>query len=175
MENGTYEEIVSHLDRELGLNGLEAPDELQMNFVMHQATQQNQKIPNQLDTFAKSQVIIEVGAVNSNERKTKPKITRIVLIITMVVVRQTLSPIVKFPTIPTQTRQIIRETENLDLSTHPVRPVVELNTLQRNVILEQTQRTARLARINDQKGKTKPNREMLKANQMVMSKLQPKL
>ena len=41
LENGTYEQIVSHLERELELNGLEAPDELQKNTVTQQATQQN--------------------------------------------------------------------------------------------------------------------------------------
>ena len=30
LENGTYEQIVSHLERELELNGLEAPDEMQL-------------------------------------------------------------------------------------------------------------------------------------------------
>ena len=34
-ENGTYEQIVTHLERELELNGLEAPDELQINTVSH--------------------------------------------------------------------------------------------------------------------------------------------
>ena len=33
LENGTYEQIVSHLERELELNGLEAPDEMQLNTV----------------------------------------------------------------------------------------------------------------------------------------------
>ena len=41
LENGTYEQIVSHLERELELNGLEAPDETQLNAVMQQDTQQN--------------------------------------------------------------------------------------------------------------------------------------
>ena len=41
LENGTYEQIVSHLERELELNGLEAPDEIQLNAVMQQDTQQN--------------------------------------------------------------------------------------------------------------------------------------
>ena len=31
LENGTYEQIVSHLQRELELNGLEAPDEMPIN------------------------------------------------------------------------------------------------------------------------------------------------
>ena len=33
MENGTYEQIVTHLEGELELNSLEYPDETQMNTV----------------------------------------------------------------------------------------------------------------------------------------------
>ena len=39
--NGTYEQIVTHLERELKLNGLEAPDELQINTVSQQSTNTN--------------------------------------------------------------------------------------------------------------------------------------
>ena len=75
LENDTYEQIVSRLQTELELNGLEAPDELQINTVTQQATQQNpEKHPNQLSTTAKNQVTVETSAVNSNEKKTKPKI-----------------------------------------------------------------------------------------------------
>ena len=35
LENGTYEQIVTHLEKELDLKGLEAPDELQINTVSH--------------------------------------------------------------------------------------------------------------------------------------------
>ena len=35
LENGTYEQIVTDLEKELQLNGLEAPDELQINAVSH--------------------------------------------------------------------------------------------------------------------------------------------
>ena len=45
LENGTYEQIVSHLERELELNGLEAPDEIQLNTVIQQDTQQNSEKP----------------------------------------------------------------------------------------------------------------------------------
>ena len=41
MENGTYEQIVTHLGRELELNGLEAPDELPINNVSQQPTNTN--------------------------------------------------------------------------------------------------------------------------------------
>ena len=45
LENGTYEQIVSHFERELELNGLEAPDEMQLNTVMQQDTLQNSEKP----------------------------------------------------------------------------------------------------------------------------------
>ena len=45
LENGRYEQILSHLERELELNSLEAPDELQINTVPQQATQQNPQKP----------------------------------------------------------------------------------------------------------------------------------
>ena len=57
----------------------------------------------------------------------------------MVVPKQTLTPTAKFLTIPKRTIQIIKETEDLDLCPHRVRPVVELTTPQRNATLEQTQ------------------------------------
>ena len=92
----------------------------------------------------------------------------------MVVPKQTLTPTIKFQTIPKQTIQTVKETDGLDLSTHPVRSVVNLTTPQRNATLEQTQQTDRLPGTDDRKDKTKSNREMLKATQMGMSKLQPK-
>ena len=45
LKNGTYEQIVSHLESELELNGLEAPDELPINTVTQQAPQQNSNKP----------------------------------------------------------------------------------------------------------------------------------
>ena len=45
LENGIYEQIVSHLEKELELNGLEAPDVLQVNTVTQQPTQQNSEKP----------------------------------------------------------------------------------------------------------------------------------
>ena len=45
LENGTCEQIVSHLERELELNGLEAPDEKPINTVKQQARQLNSEKP----------------------------------------------------------------------------------------------------------------------------------
>ena len=41
LENGTYEQIVTHLEKELELNGLETPVELQINTVSHNAVNSN--------------------------------------------------------------------------------------------------------------------------------------
>ena len=43
LENGRNEKIVSHLEKELELNGLEAPDELHINTVTQQTTQHTTK------------------------------------------------------------------------------------------------------------------------------------
>ena len=72
----------------------------------------------------------------------------------MVVPKETLTPTTNFQTIPKRTIQIIRETEDLDLSSYPVRTVVQLTTPQRNATLEQTQQTDRLPGIDDRKDKT---------------------
>ena len=45
MENGTYEQIVTHLERELELNGLEETDELPMNNLSQQPTNTNADTP----------------------------------------------------------------------------------------------------------------------------------
>ena len=45
LEYGTYEKIVSHLEGELELNGLESPDEMQINTVTQQATKRDPKKP----------------------------------------------------------------------------------------------------------------------------------
>ena len=41
LENGTCEQIMSHLEKELQLNGLEAPEEMQTKTVTQKATHQN--------------------------------------------------------------------------------------------------------------------------------------
>ena len=45
LENGTKEQIVTHLQKELECYGLEAPDELQLNTVSQHATNSNAQRP----------------------------------------------------------------------------------------------------------------------------------
>ena len=58
LENGTYEQIVTHLERELELNSLEYPDETQMNTVTH-----NQQIEGNPD---------DAGNINSDTNDSSP-------------------------------------------------------------------------------------------------------
>ena len=94
----------------------------------------------------------------------------------MEVPKQTLTPTTtKLQTIPKETIQIIKETEDLDLPSHPVRHAVELTTPQRNAFLEQMQRTDRLHEIDGRRDTTRLSKIMLKITQMERSRLQPKL
>ena len=174
LQNGTYEHIVSHLERELELKGLEAPDEMQLNTVVQQDTQQNSEKPKPTCHHCKKpghyqnqcrQLKREKDQVQNNTDSTANNKK------TMVVPKQTLTPTIKHQSQTSRTIQIIKGTEDLDLSFHPVRHVAEQTTPQRDATLEQTQRTDRLPGIDGRKDKTKPNREILKITRMGMSKL----
>ena len=178
LEIGTYEQILSHLERELQLNGLEAPDDLQINTASQQATQQNSGKLKPTCHHCRKPGHYWNQSRQLKREKAQREIRRAVPTIAtkiMLMVKQTLTPTKKFPTIPTQTIQIIKKTENLDLSANSVRPVVKLTTPQKIVTLEPMQRKDRLPGIDDRKDKSKSNREVLKATQMGMFKLQPKL
>ena len=92
LENGTYGQIVSHLERELEINGLEAPDEMPINTVTQQAPQKNSNKHKPTCHHCKIQVTIKISAFNSNERKTKREIIQMVPTTTMEVPKQTLTP-----------------------------------------------------------------------------------
>ena len=63
MENGTYEQIVTHLEGELELNSLESPDETQTNTVTHK-----QQIEGNPDN---------AGNINSDTTTLTPTITKL--------------------------------------------------------------------------------------------------
>ena len=58
LENGTYEQIVTHLEKELELNSLEYPDETQTNTVTHK-----QQIEGNQDN---------AGTINSDSKYSSP-------------------------------------------------------------------------------------------------------
>ena len=176
LENGTYEQIVSHLERELELNGLEAPDEMPINIVTEQTPQQNTNKPrptchhctkpghyqNQCRQLKreKDQTRNNTNSANNDNGSAQTNSNRN----NNTVANNTKGNNVK-----------IKETEYQNLSSHPVRHVVELTTPQRDATLEQMQRIDRLQEIDDRKDRTKASKIMLKTTQMEVSKLQPKL
>ena len=175
LEKGTYEQIVSHLERELELNGLEALHEVPINTVTQQAPHQNSNKPKPTCHHCKKLGHYQNQCRQLKREKDQTRNNTNSATITMVVPKQTLTPTTKLPTIPKPTIQIFKETEDLDLSFHPVRHVVEPSTPQRNATLEQTQQIYRLPGIDDAKDITKSSQEMHKTTPMGMSMLQPKL
>ena len=63
LENGTFEQIVTHLEEELELNGLEAPDELQINTLSQHATNTDADRSKLMATNVKKQDVTEISAV----------------------------------------------------------------------------------------------------------------
>ena len=166
---------MSHLERELELNGLEAPDELPINTVTQQAPQQNSEKPKPTCHPCKKPGHCQNQCRQLKREKDKTRNNTNSANNNNGSAQTNSNPNNKISNDTKRTIQVIKETEDLDLSFHPVRPLVELTTPQRNATLEQTQQTDRLPGIDDRKDKTKSNREMLKATQMEMRKLQPKL
>ena len=92
LENGTSEQIVLHLERELELNGLEATDEMPINTVTQQAPQQNSNRPRPTCHHCKKPGHYQNQCRQLKRGKTKHEITRIVPTTTMEVPKQTLTP-----------------------------------------------------------------------------------
>ena len=153
LEKSTYELIVSHLEKELQMNGLEAPDELQINTVMLRATKPNPEKPKPTRHHCK-----KLGHYRNQcrqfKRETKMTPTKMVpeatikLIIT--VVKQTLtSTALKPSVIAMQTVQTTEMTKSYELSTRPVRLVAKRTIPQRIASLEPRQHTDRLLGTED--------------------------
>ena len=113
MENGTYKQIVSHLERELKLNGLEAPDELQTNTVTQQAIQPNFGNPEPSCHDCKKPGHYRNQCRQLKREEDPARLVATIPTRTMVVVRQTLTAAMKFPTTPTRTKKTIREREKI--------------------------------------------------------------
>ena len=62
LENGSYEQVVTHLEKEFELNGLEAPDELQINTVSHNTVNANADRAKPTCHYCKNQDIIKIIA-----------------------------------------------------------------------------------------------------------------
>ena len=108
---------------------------------------------------------MEISVVNSNERKTKSKTTRIVTAIaTIMVVRQTLTPAIGFTNIQTQTRQTIGMTDNQKLSISLVRSVVKPNIPRQKSYFEGNTTNRQIPRSKGPRGQTKVQQRVTQDN-----------
>ena len=141
MVNGTYEQFFTHLERELELNGLEAPDEQQVNIVSQHATHINADRPKPTCHYCK-----KPGHYRNQCRllkKQREQMKRLKIILEIETVTPiTLSQTTKPTKITTSTTKIVTELKGSQkLFIHPLRHVARRTTPQRDVMLEPMQRT----------------------------------
>ena len=144
LENGTYEQIVTHLEKELELNCLEAPDELQINTASHNTANTNAERPQPTCHHCKkNQNITEISVdcwKNSENKLKIPKIFPETKTVTPVTLTQTETWTIV--TITTTTTKAVTELKGSQkLFIYPVRYVAKRTTPQRDVMLEPMQQT----------------------------------
>ena len=79
LENGAYERIVTNLEKEIELNGLEAPDELQINTVSHNTANTRADRPKPTCLHCKKTDVTEISDVCWKMKKSSLKILKIML------------------------------------------------------------------------------------------------
>ena len=169
----TYEQIVTHLEMELELNGLEAPDELQINTVSHNSANANAdrtkptchycKKPghyrNQCRLLQKQREQTE-NHQNNPGKKVMPK---------------HVSRTATSTNLATTTETVTEPKESQKLFTHPVRLVAKQTISQRNAIVEPMQPIDRLPGSEDRKDKIRCKKEPIKKTRKKLCRLQPKI
>ena len=165
LENGTYEQIVTHLERELELNGLEAPDELQINTVSHNTVNANAdrakptchycKKPghykNQCRLLKKQREQTENNQNNPGNKSSDANTSNT-------------NGNVKNPN--NNNRNSNRAERKQKLFTHPARHVVRQTIPQRDAIMEPMQPIDCLPGREDRKDKIRSKKELFKMTQM---------
>ena len=177
MENGTYEQFATHLERKLELNSLEAPDELQINTVSQQPTNTNADRPkptchhckkpghyrNQCRLLKKQREQTE-NIQNNPGNKSSDAITS--------------NPNSNVNN-NNNNNTVTEQKESPKLFTHPVRHVEKPTTPQRNATLEPIRPIDRLPGIEDRKDTIRYKRELIKVTLTVtltkLLNLQPKI
>ena len=161
LENGTYEPIVTHLERELELNGLEAPDELQINTESHKTVNANADrtkqtcnyctkpghYKNQCRLLKKQREQTEIIQDNPGKKTIMP----------IPLTRTATSTI-----LTTATETLTEPKECQKLYTHPVRHVARQTIPQRIVIKEPMQQIDRFPAEKTGKTKSGPRKRQSK-------------
>ena len=173
LENGTYEQIVTHLEMELELHGLEAPDELQIKTVSHKTVNANADRTEPTCHYCKKpgHYKISVNCWKNSENKLK--------IIKIILETKTVMPIpltrTAMSTLLTTTERVTEPKESQKLFTHPVRHVARQTIPQRTAIMEPMQPIDRLPGREDQKDKIRSKKEPINMTQLRRLRLQPKV
>ena len=142
LENGTYEQIVTHLEKELKLNGFETSDELLINAVSQHATKMNADRPKTTYHYCKKTKTLQ-KSVSPVEKVERNKLTTLKIILeTKTVAPITLSQTTTSTIITTTTTKTVTKSKLYQkLFIHPVRHVAKRTTPQRGVMLEPMQQT----------------------------------
>ena len=174
-ENGTYERIVTHLEMELKLNGLEAPDELQMKTVGHNSANTNADRPKPTSHHCKKNPdITKISAVCEKGKKSSLKILKSILE-PKTVAPTTLSR-TKTQTIITKTPKLVTELrKSQELFIHPVRHVGRQTTPQRKTTMEPMKPNHRLPCKDDRKDRIRSKKEPIKMTRMKLLRPQPNI
>ena len=139
LENGTYKQIVTHLERELELNGLKTPDEQQIKIVSQHATHINADRPKPTCHYCKKPGHYRNQCRLLINSKNKLKILKIILekeTVTPITLSQTTKPTI----ITTSTTKTVTELKrSRKRFIHPLKHVERRTTPQRNVMLEPMQ------------------------------------
>ena len=175
LENSTYEQIVTHLERKLELNALEARDELQINTVSHNTVNANAdrtkptchycKKPglykNQCRLLKKQREQTEINQINPGNKNSNANTSNQNIMSTIVTT--------------TTTETLTEPKESQKLFTHPVRHVARQTIPQRTAIMEPMQPMDRLPGRKDRKDKIRSQKERIRMTQMEPLRLQPKI
>ena len=173
LENGTYEEIITQLGRELELNGLEAPDELQTNTESHNTVNANSDRPrptchhckkpghykNQGRLLKKQREQTENNQNNPGNKNSDAN---------------TSNPSTNVNN-HNNSNKNSKRAEKKPLFTHPVKHVARQTIQLRNATTEPMQPIDRLPGREDRKNKIRSKKEPIKMTRVKLLRLQPKI
>ena len=154
-EIGTYEQIVSHFEKEFEVSGSETPDGLKINTVTQHPTKPNLRNPNR--HHCKIKATAEVSVVKSEKRKTELKASKMkqATIVIKTVVKQTLTLTTAKVLKIQQKNPKNRIDKKRELSTHLVKILPKLTTPEKKAILKPTQQKYRLVGIKNRWDRTR--------------------
>ena len=175
LENGTYEQIVTQLEKKLELNGLEAPDELQVNTVSQLPTHTHVDTPKSNGHHCKKNGTLEksVSLVQKNSDN-KLKLLKTTLE-TKTLAPRTLTHTATSTTTTTTTKTVSEQIQSHKPFTNPVSHVKKQSIPQTNAILEPMQPIDRLPGTEDRKKRKRSKKEPIKVTLLKLLKLQPKI